>query len=79
VKISQLIGKRVMIIGDHPHSGEYGTVKEIKHTLAGWGLEIKLENCPHGSDGCFVFKADNLRVIDVTINSSKKQRRKATW
>jgi hypothetical protein len=58
----EIIGKRIQIIGDHPHTGEYGTVREaVKTTLAGWGLVVDLENCPHWTDSCFVFEPKNVR------------------
>ena len=52
-------GKNVKIIGEHSHEGEIGIVEGFEHTLAGWGMRIKLEN----GGGCFVFKSENLKVI----------------
>ena len=52
------IGSKVKIVGDHPHSGEYGTAESVEKTLAGPGIKIRLEN----GEGCFVFDMSNLRI-----------------
>ena len=58
----EIIGQRIQIVGDHPHTGEYGTVREAAKTAtAGWGLVVDLENCPHWTDSCFVFESKNVR------------------
>ncbi len=61
--MSELIGRRVRLIGDHPHAGETGTVDRVERTLAGPGLRVKLDNCPHGTEGCFVFKPEHVRYL----------------
>ncbi len=52
------IGSKVKIVGDHPHSGEYGTAESVEKTLAGPGIKIRLEN----GEGCFVFDMSNLGI-----------------
>ena len=52
------IGSKVKIVGKHPHSGEHGTVESVEKTPVGPGIKIRLEN----GEGCFVFKASNLKV-----------------
>jgi hypothetical protein len=57
--IEELIGKKVKIIGEHPHSGEAGTVDGFDKTLAGLGIRIKLEN----GQGCYVYSYENLKLL----------------
>jgi len=52
----RIIGKRVKTIGDHPHSGESGVMIGFENTIAGPGLRVELDSCPHGTAACFVFK-----------------------
>jgi hypothetical protein len=54
------LGKKVLIVGDHPHTGEAGIVKQI-HKLgnAGRGFLVELDS----GSGCYVFHTDNLKVI----------------
>ncbi len=61
--------QRVKIVKrDHPHRGEIGrfTGKIIAFK---WGegkrmAEVRLENCKHGTDGCFVSPGDVRQVDD---------------
>ena len=55
----ELIGKKVKIVGKHPHSGENGTVGGFDRTLAGLGIRIKLED----GQGCYVFSYENLKLL----------------
>ena len=59
-----IIGKRVEIVGKHPHTGEKGVVDRAERTPVGPGLIVKLGDCPHGTDACFVFRSENIRVIE---------------
>jgi hypothetical protein len=53
---------RVEIIDpEHPHYEEKG-ILEGKRTVAGSMLHVKLENCPHAKEGCFVEK-DQIKII----------------
>jgi hypothetical protein len=57
---------RVQIVNrDHPHFEEYGRLTGKIITMK-FGLgemaEVKLENCCHGTDGCFVSKGDVRQV-----------------
>lgn len=62
--MDDVIGKRVKVVGDHPHAGETGTIIEVKVTAFGVpGFVVKLEDCPHGIEECFVFKAANLQSV----------------
>ena len=61
--IMSVIGKRVRIVGDHPHFGETGVVERIENTIAGPGLLIKLYDCTHGVERCFVYKRQDIKVI----------------
>ena len=59
---------RVQIVNrEHPHFEEYGrftgkiiTPKYWKGDMA----EVALENCPHGTDACFVSAGDVRRVAE---------------
>lgn len=60
-----IVGKKIKIIGKHPHSGEIGTVESVEKTFLGSvGWKIKLENCSHGTNGCFVFKSENIKLLN---------------
>lgn len=45
---------------EHPHYGESGVLTgkiiEFKHGIGGSMAEVKLDDCKHGTDGCFVAK-----------------------
>lgn len=59
-----IIGKKIKIIGNHPHSNEFGIVDRVEKTAFGSvGWIIKLEDCPHRTNECFVFKSENLKII----------------
>jgi hypothetical protein len=55
-----LLQKRVRITKrDHPHYRETGFMTGKVISLLGKSMaELKLENCRHGTDGCFVSKGD---------------------
>jgi hypothetical protein len=71
-----IIGKQVMIIGNHPHTGETGTVIAFENTGVGPGFRVNLDNCPHGTEACFVFKAEHLLVKggERTRESTRQKR-----
>lgn len=56
---------RVQIVNrKHPHFEEYGrfTGKIIAPIWGGKMAEVTLENCRHGTDGCFVSPGDVREV-----------------
>lgn len=58
---------RVQIVNrDHPHFEEYGrfTGKIINTTFGGTMAEVTLEQCRHGTSGCFVNVGDVRQVKD---------------
>lgn len=60
---------RVQIVNRaHPHFEEYGRftgkVITMKFGLNNKMAEVELENCRHGSSGCFVSKGDVAQVSD---------------
>jgi hypothetical protein len=59
---------RVQIVDrEHPHFEEYGrfTGKIITMKFSGSDMaEVKLENCRHGTDGCFVSKGQARQVAE---------------
>lgn len=58
--MNNLIGKRVLIIGNHTWSGEIGTVEEFKDTAIGKaGYIVALDN----GTSCFVFNTSNLQIL----------------
>jgi hypothetical protein len=64
-KESQYQGRRVLLMGKHPHAGETGVIVGVAITAFGTtGTIVKLENCPHMTDECFVFKSEDARLID---------------
>ena len=59
--------QRVQIVDrQHPHFEEYGrftgTIITMKFGTREPMAEVKLENCQHGSDGCFVRK-DEVNAV----------------
>lgn len=61
----EYIGKRVKIVdSNHPHYRETGTIDEVTRTAFGSvGMIIKLDNCPLGVEGCFVFDPNEIKFI----------------
>lgn len=57
------IGKRVRIVGEHPHTGQTGTVVAIEKTLAGYGYKIDLDD-KSMSNGCFVFSMLEMMLLN---------------
>ena len=60
---------RVQIVNrKHPHFEEFGrfTGKIITMRFGNRNqmAEVKLENCRHGTDGCFVRKGDVIQVAE---------------
>lgn len=66
------IGVRVKICGNHPHAGEYGVIKGIKNTVTGPGFVVKLEDCPHGVDECFVFRPQEMKRAGSFLSLQSK-------
>lgn len=59
-----ILGRRIKIVGKHPHSGETGIADRIETTVfKQTGLIIKLDDCPHGTKECFVFDHENILFI----------------
>lgn len=61
--------QRVQIVNrKHPHFEEYGRftgkIVTMKFGQQDQMAEVKLENCPHGSDACFVSKGDVRQVAE---------------
>ena len=59
--------QRVQIVNrKHPHFEEYGRftgkIITMKFGKQESMAEVKLENCRHGTDGCFVNKGDVIAV-----------------
>jgi hypothetical protein len=53
--------KRARIVGDHPHRGESGTVRDdLPMKLGMWRVE--LDACAHGSEACFA-GPESLRAL----------------
>lgn len=60
VKIrDHFVGKKVLIVGDHPHADRVGHVEALERTHAGYGFKVAF---PEG-DGCFVFTQKHWRVV----------------
>lgn len=60
---------RVQIVNrEHPHFEEYGRftghVVQMKFGTRERMAEVKLENCRHGSDGCFVLPGEVRQVAE---------------
>ena len=57
----RLIGKSVLIRGDHPHAGRVGRIERVERgrAIGKWGFVVQLD----GGEGCFVFKGEHWMVI----------------
>lgn len=55
----RFVGKRVLIIGDHPHVDRIGIVDRAEKTLAGWGYVVNFAQ----GDSCFVFSGKHWRLL----------------
>jgi hypothetical protein len=60
---------RVQIVNrQHPHFEEYGrftgNIITMRYGTREPMAEVKLENCPHGVDGCFVLKGELKQVAE---------------
>ena len=60
---------RIQIVNrKHPHFEEYGRftgkIITMRFGLGGSMAEVTLENCRHGTDGCFVSKGDVVQVAE---------------
>ena len=60
------IGKKVLIIGNHPHSGEEGIVTDYKEASA-LGKKGYVVEVGYGMS-CYVFDERNLRIIHENKN-----------
>lgn len=64
------IGKEVMILGDHPHSGRTGIVEgfEVAKLANKEGAVIRFDN----GDSCFVFDASLLHKVPTKAKKGKR-------
>lgn len=64
------IGKRVMIVGDHPHSGRTGIVDrfEVAQLANREGAVIRFDN----GESCFVFDANLLHKVPTKAKKGKR-------
>jgi len=60
---------RIKITGsDHPHIGETGTLTgKIISVLGTPMAEVKLDNCPHGTDACFVKQGEAKKLKEEKL------------
>ena len=56
----QFYGRRLKVVGKHPHSGSHGKIVEVQNTISGVGFVVKLED----GSSCFVFKQENIEWED---------------
>lgn len=65
-------GLRIQITKGHPHAGEYGVLAgdelaerlDRNRRVDGTGRLVQLENCPHGTDCCYVFPGEFRTACD---------------
>jgi hypothetical protein len=57
----QFIGRKVLIVGDHPHADKTGTVDRVEcaRAIGKWGFVVELED----GQSCFVFSGKEWRVL----------------
>lgn len=58
---------RVQIVGNHPHTGEYGTLtNEVIDGAGASMIKVMLENCLHGTEACFA-RRENIKLTVSTF------------
>ena len=57
--LDSLVGNRVRIVGDHPHSGCSGKIVRIGETVFGKRPVVKLDQPHQGVTECYIMKAKN--------------------
>ncbi len=61
----EFVGKKVLLIGDHPHAGRVGIVNRLDraHAINKWGFVVRFDESKH--DECFVFHGKSeWKVLD---------------
>lgn len=62
-KFNKLIGKKVKLLGDHPHAGKTGVIIDFGKTFFGIRPIIKLDNNDNGTLTCFVMLRNQMKLI----------------
>jgi hypothetical protein len=57
------VGKKVLIVGDHPHADRVGIVDRFEYTHAGYGFIVKCDDGSMLGDEFFVFNQKHWRAI----------------
>ena len=59
-----MVGRKIKIVDkNNPHCGETGIVESIEKTICGYGLLVKLDDCPMGIESCFVFSSEEFEFV----------------
>ena len=61
---NDLIGKRVRLIGSHPHGGDSGKIVAFNVSLNMY--EVDLSDCEHGTAGCFA-EPHHIRLLTENL------------
>ena len=56
----ELIGKRVRIVGDHPHAGNSGEIVRIGQTFFGARPVVRMDRDHMGVSECYVMRPENM-------------------
>ena len=59
-KEESYIGKKVLIVGHHPHTGKAGIIKSLEKTAIGYQM-IRVD-CDDGTSAG-IFNSNNLQII----------------
>ncbi len=60
------IGEKVILTGKHPHAYETGVYIEDRRTaIFGMRPVVKLDNCGHGVDECFVMNENDWKPLSI--------------
>jgi hypothetical protein len=59
----QWIGRKVLLVGDHPHADRVGIVNRMEraHAINKWGFIVRFDES--SNDECFVFEGKHWRTI----------------
>lgn len=62
----RFVGKKVLLIGDHPHADRVGIVSRLEraHAINRWGFVVRFNDDKY--DECFVFEGKDWKVLGET-------------
>lgn len=59
----EIVGKRIMFMGKHPHAGSIGTVVRVGNTIFGKRPVVKLESGNMIGHECYIMRSGEAKEI----------------